>query len=248
MNIIFATDFYTSSTTARALLTRLAWPAEARLELLHVLTAERRASLFAARLGPRQDALDAAARELRAFATDLEKHVEESLGHVHHTIRVGDPAGVILEHATASDADLVVIGGPGRAESASGVMSSVSAAVIDRAPCSVLVARSGSVDKLVLNDDGTVAGEIAARVSRWPLFRSIRVTSVAVGTARDRVPLVARDLVVFGADSDSHANNAGELHRAFAGTGASVLIARNPPEPLPDERLPLDQAWVLGRG
>ena len=222
MNVIFATDFYTSSTTARALLTRLAWSAETKLELLHVLTAQPRASLFAARLGPKQEALEAAARELRSFATDLEKHVEESLGTVHHTIRVGDPAGVILEHATATKADLVVIGGPGRAESASGEMSSLSATVIDRAQCSVLVARTSSVDKLVLTDDDPAPGGAAEWVASWPLFRSIPIEVVVVA-------------------------DAAEPHRTVAGTRGSVLVARRPLEPLADERLGTDQTWILGR-
>src|SRR5688500_14477810 len=225
MNVIFATDFYTSSTTARALLTRLSWSADTRLELLHVLPAQPRISLFASRQRPSQGVLDAAARELRSFATDLEAHVAQSLGSVQHTVRVGDPTGTILEHAVATNADLVVIGGPGRAESASGKMSSLSAAVIDRAACSVLVARTASVDNLVLTDDGAVAGEAAAHVPGWPVFRSIPVTIVAVADAGGWVPVGARDLVVVGAGDDSDANNAGKLHRAIAGTGGSVLIA-----------------------
>jgi nucleotide-binding universal stress UspA family protein len=222
MNVLFATDFYTSSTTARALLMRLAWSAEARLELLHVLTAPPRPSLFAARVAPRQQALEAAARELHAFAMELEKRVEESLGSVHHTIRVGDPAGVILEHAAATRADLVVIGGPGRTESASGEMSPLSAAVIDRAQCSVLVARSASAEKLALAIDGAVADEAAAWVARWHPFRYIPMEVIALA-------------------------DASEPHRAIAGIRGSVLIAR-PEVPLVGERPALDQTWSLGRG
>jgi nucleotide-binding universal stress UspA family protein len=227
MNVIFATDFYTSSTTARSLLTRLSWSADARLELLHVLPAQPRISLFASRQRPSQEVLDAAARELRSFATDLEAQVVQSLGSVQHTVRVGDPTGTILEHAVATNADLVVIGGPGRAESASGKMSSLSAAVIDRAACSVLVARATSVDKLVVTDDRSVAGEIAARVSEWPLFRSIPMTVASVTDPHEWVPAGVRDLVIHGVKTGGEESSAPGLCRAVAGTGRSVLIARD---------------------
>jgi nucleotide-binding universal stress UspA family protein len=181
MKVMFATDFYASSTTARALLTQLPWPARSRLEMLHVLTPPRRSSMFAARLGHDAQVLEEAARQLRAFAIELAARVEESRGAMQYTIRVGDPAETILDHVLATEPDLVVLGGPGRAESVSGEMSPLSATVVREAACSVLVARSDRFDELVLADDDAGNGESADSISRWPLFRALFASRAAAG-------------------------------------------------------------------
>ena len=229
MKVIFATDFYASSTTARALLTRLEWPTAARLEMLHVLTPPRPSSLFAASRGHDPAILEAAVSELRSFAGDLAARVDGSRGSVQYTIRVGDPASSILKRAAATAADLLVIGGPGRAESVSGEMSPLSAAVVEGAPCSVLVARTESVDNLVLADPSTAAVQSAAWVSRWPLFRSIPLTAVAVEDDFGQ-----NDLVVINTDVGRDGTIGGELARAF--TGWSLMIARRTRSPYDRQR------------
>jgi nucleotide-binding universal stress UspA family protein len=181
MKVMFATDFYASSTTARAVLTHLPWPARSRLEMLHVLTPPRPSSVFAARLGHDAHVLEEAARELRAFAIDLAARLEESGGSMQYTIRVGDPAEAILDHVVATEPDLVVLGGPGRAESVSGEMSALSVTVIREAACSVLVARTDRFDELVLADDDNANGGSAEWVSRWPLFRALFANRAAAG-------------------------------------------------------------------
>lgn len=231
MKVIFATDFYASSTTARALLMRLTWPPEARLELLHVLAPPGRVSLFAGRTGHSQDTLEAASRELRAFASDLAAFVEGSRGSVQYTIRVGDPGTSIVERAQTTEADLVVIGGPGRAEAASGDLSSLSATVIDESPCPVLVARTGALDRLVLLSDAT---PFAREVARWPLFRSVLSETVLSGeraigrdaskrTATNRIATTDLVIVSAGWGGDRPDPNRREVLRSLPG---SVLIAR----------------------
>lgn len=177
MKVIFATDFYAASVTARALLMNLTWSAETGLELLHVMTPPARVGWFGrAEYDP--EALEAARREMRSFGGDLAARVEARGGSVQHALLIGDPAGTIIERAVATRADLIVIGGPGRAESVSGKLSPLSAALVNGAPCSVLIARTDRVQRLVLA--ARTADERAEWMERWPLFRAIPV--IAAGS------------------------------------------------------------------
>lgn len=174
MKVIFATDFYAASVTARALLTKLTWSAETGLELLHVMTPPGRVGWFGrAEYAP--EALEAARREMRSFGIDLAARVEARGGSVQNALVIGDPADSIIQRAMATWADLIVIGGPGRAESASGELSSLSAALANGAHCSVLIARTERVDRLA--STAMRADKLAERFERWPLFRAIPVVA-----------------------------------------------------------------------
>ena len=172
MKVIFATDFYAASVTARALLMKLTWSAATALELLHVMTPPGRLGWFG-RSEHAPEALEAARRELRSFGSDLAARVESRGGSVQHALLIGDPATTIIQRALATKSDLIVIGGPGRAESVSGELSSLSAALASGAHCSVLIARTERVEHLVIATDAKTADELAERIERWPLFRSI---------------------------------------------------------------------------
>jgi len=174
MKVIFATDFYAASVTARALLMKLTWSAATALELLHVMTPPGRLGWFG-RSEHAPEALEAARRELRSFGSDLAARVEARGGSVQHALLIGDPATTIIQRALATKSDLIVIGGPGRAESVSGELSSLSAALANGAHCSVLIARTERVEHLVLATDAKTADELAERIERWPLFRAIPV-------------------------------------------------------------------------
>jgi nucleotide-binding universal stress UspA family protein len=63
-------------------------------------------------------------------------------------------------------------------------MGSVSAEVVDHAPCPVLVARHPSVSRLVVGADGSESAERAlALLRRWPIFAGHPATVVTVGDA-----------------------------------------------------------------
>ncbi|MEX2046878.1 MAG: universal stress protein [Chloroflexota bacterium] len=205
MKVIFATDFYAASVTARALLTRLNWSFGTRLELLHVLPPPRRSGWFGSG-GHGPETLETARRELRLFGHDLAARVEDARGSVQQTILVGDPATSILQRALTIGADLIVIGGPGRAESASRELSPLSATVASQAHCSVLIARTERVEHLLVDADPREADEAEDQVARSPLLRSM-----AVSASR-------RDV----ADDD------GDVLRALSGLEGSVLIWRGP--------------------
>jgi nucleotide-binding universal stress UspA family protein len=93
----------------------------------------------------------------------------------------GRPATAIVDEARASLPDLVVCGSRGHGPLATVVMGSVSAEVVDHAPCPVLVARHPSVHRLVVGVDGSTAAEHAVAVlKRWPVFKSMPTHLVTV--------------------------------------------------------------------
>lgn len=127
------------------------------------------------------EALEAARREMRSFDGDLTARVEARGGSIQNALVIGDPASSIIERAVATWADLIVIGGPGRVESVSGKLSPLSAALVNGAHCSVLIARTDRVQRLVLA--ARTAGNLAEWMERWPLFRAIPV--IATGSNGD---------------------------------------------------------------
>jgi nucleotide-binding universal stress UspA family protein len=94
----------------------------------------------------------------------------------------GRPANVLVEEAGTYEADLVLVGSRGHGPIASLVLGSVSAEVVDHAPCPVLVARGTHGKRVLLASDGSShAARAEAIVADWPIFADahIRVVSVA---------------------------------------------------------------------
>lgn len=94
----------------------------------------------------------------------------------------GRPATAIVAEAATFDADVVVLGSRGHGTFEAALLGSVSAEVVDLAPCPVLVARRGWVRKVLVADDGSPEAERARTAVRdWPILRGLPacVTSVA---------------------------------------------------------------------
>jgi hypothetical protein len=68
------------------------------------------------------------------------------------TILIGDPARRVIDHARDIAADVIVLGGPGRTEIASGVPSAFTMTVASEASSAVLLARTTGVH--VVGHDG----------------------------------------------------------------------------------------------
>jgi nucleotide-binding universal stress UspA family protein len=77
------------------------------------------------------------------------------------TIAIGRPASVIVELATERRASLIVVGSRGRGPFASMLLGSVSAEVVDHAPCPVLVVRSSLEGPVLVCVDGSPSAEAA---------------------------------------------------------------------------------------
>ena len=87
-------------------------------------------------------------------------------------------------------ADLIVVGHRGMGRWESMLLGSVSAEVVDHAPCPVLVARDDQLGPIVLADDGSCHARTAeCVVLQWPLFSGLPVTVVTV--SEDGFPYAA---------------------------------------------------------
>ena len=96
----------------------------------------------------------------------------------------GRPADSIVDEARRTRADLVVLGSRGHGRIAALLLGSVSAAIVDRASCPVLVARGNSVSRVVLALDGSRSARSAAQIAAtWPAFADVPITVVAVAEA-----------------------------------------------------------------
>lgn len=177
MNILLAVD---ASSTSQAAVDQVAarpWPAGS---LVQVLTVVENLEPWA--LGSIAEEIDTRARRVAAAAA------KRLLSHglkAEDTVAKGDPKTVILDHAAAMHAELIVLGASGLSAVERFLLGSVSRAVLRFAPCSVaLVRQTGSTGdtglKVLLAVDGSEGSRhateaLAARP--WPSGTEIRVLS-----------------------------------------------------------------------
>ena len=91
----------------------------------------------------------------------------------------GRAASVIVDTARDIGADLVVLGARGHGAIEAAFLGSVSAEVVDQAPCAVLVARGPSAERVLIGTDGSdVAMSAAQFVGGCGLFRNGHVRVV----------------------------------------------------------------------
>jgi nucleotide-binding universal stress UspA family protein len=94
----------------------------------------------------------------------------------------GRPATVLVDEARDWSADLVIAGSRGHGPIASLVLGSVSAELVDQAPCPVLIARGAAAKRVLFASDGSPSAAAAEEVlATWPVFdgSTIRVIGVA---------------------------------------------------------------------
>ncbi len=179
MRILVTTDFSTSADNARALVAGLDLPAGSVIRLVHViepmpdiaaLVPMAIATIAEAAESETQAELDKIAPTLRAAGREVQT-----------AIRIGRAADEIIAEAEAFAPELIVIGSRGRGGAASAVLGSVSAEIVDRASCPVLVARRPALARIVLADDGSDSAAIGARlVTDLPAPRRLPVRVVSV--------------------------------------------------------------------
>lgn len=178
MRVLVAYDGSSGADQAVALTGAVQWPADSAIRIVSVVEP---APLLTAGLLFREGAEKPQA-ELVAYhegrVADAVRRVPGSEGAVRH----GRAATVLVDEATALDADIVVLGSRGHGEIASLLLGSVSAEVVDHAPCPVLVARQPAITKIVLTTDGSAPSAAAEDlVAHWPIADDVpvRVLSVA---------------------------------------------------------------------
>jgi nucleotide-binding universal stress UspA family protein len=155
MRVLLATDGSASSDIARNLATTLAWPAAS---LIRVVAVVEPMSAVLTGMSPY------ASTEIddRAIATALELRLADTARHLSRTgctietrLLHGRPASVIVEEAQDLRADLIVVGSRGLGRLRSMLLGSVSAEVVDHAPCPVLVARASTIGPMLVAVDGS---------------------------------------------------------------------------------------------
>jgi nucleotide-binding universal stress UspA family protein len=180
MNVLLATDASEQAERAQRLVASVRWPDPTRIEVLYVdqaLTAEL--DLPVAKYASLQERvrqrIDAHLARTKSALAGSGRDVETGL-------LLGRPAGVIVDEARRIAADVVVMGTHGHGAVASAFLGSVSAEVVDHAPCPVLVARKATLTKVVLATDGSSGARQAEDlVASWPFLAAlpVRVVSVA---------------------------------------------------------------------
>jgi nucleotide-binding universal stress UspA family protein len=187
MRILLATDGSRSADVARDLVAAMPWPARTTFRIVSV--APRSANIAASWTPetahePEVDRYrDPVARVHAVALADAERSL--SLAHpdarIERFLLRGRPASLIVREARAFSADLIVVGHRGHGTIETMVLGSVSAEVVDHAPCAVLVARSSEPGPIAFADDGSPSARIAATVlESLPLAPGTPITVLTV--------------------------------------------------------------------
>lgn len=106
-------------------------------------------------------------------------------------VRNGWAAPEIVREAVDWRSDLVVLGSRPHGLLENALLGSVSAAVLDRAPCPVLIARGEEVDHVLIGIDAARTADAAiAFIVRHRLFAGLPLDVVGAVRALDAVPIV----------------------------------------------------------
>ena len=95
------------------------------------------------------------------------------------------PGDAVIEDADRFEADLIIVGAREQRPIAATLLGSVSAEIMDRAACSVLVSRGPPVERVLLATDGSTPARVAVDiVASWPLFASAQIRVLGIAPRR----------------------------------------------------------------
>jgi nucleotide-binding universal stress UspA family protein len=177
MRIVIGVDGSAESAVACELVADRSWPAGTEARLVAVVEAgvfgRDRAVGDAGRRSDLSVELDQLAEPIRRRGIPCELLIE-----------TGRPAERLLAHAADWWADLIVVGNRGLGAAASAIFGSVSAHLVDHAPCPVLVVRSPRITRMLLATDGSRSCLDVPRIlARWrPAFHGVEVEVVSIAT------------------------------------------------------------------
>ena len=187
MRILLATDGSRPADLARDLVATMAWPRGSHIRVVSVVPK-------GADAGPTWSPQTAGLPDVdRIEDPDVRTHIlaldaaerDVALAHpdslVDRFLLRGRAASAIVEEARDFAADLVVVGHRGHGTIETMVLGSVSAEVVDHAPCPVLVARTARPGPVVLAADGSPSSAIATTVLeglRLPAATPLTVLSI----------------------------------------------------------------------
>ena len=229
MRILLALDGSESSIQALDLVAALPWPKGTAICAVsaYELPIDWTGSLGASMpwVG---DALDAMRDELSA---ELERLAEPLAGRGWQVERrpiKGRPATAILDVARSFEPDLIVVGSRGRGPLSTMLLGSVSAEIVDQAPCCVLVARGTEASRLLVATDGSdVARAIPDLLSALAAFRGATVEAISIAPLPDRSFDLLGDVYTLGTyRSDDDRQSRLDRHRHLAEEMAQHLTER----------------------
>ena len=184
MQILIAYDGSAGAEQALRLADSVDWPADATIRIAAVIEPTL---LFVG--APMAGGLHIPPPEVEAQITAYQQEqvtkATQSLRSADRTVEGvvlrGRPATVLIEEATRFGADLVMGGSRGHGTISSLLLGSVSAEVVDHAPCPVLVSRTPSINRVMFATDGSVPSAAAETVlSTWPIFEGLPIHVVSV--------------------------------------------------------------------
>lgn len=171
MRILIGVDGSGASSLACEFVAGRTWPIGTRIDLVSVIPP----SVPHAKRTAARDRLDRIVEQ----QADALRH--RSLA-VSITILDGEPATALVNRAREEFVSLIVVGNRGLGPIGAALIGSVSAHLIDHAPCPVLVARSPSAARMVIASDGTHSSLSIPRIlATWrPAFNGLPVEVVSV--------------------------------------------------------------------
>ena len=186
MRILLASDGSTPAEVAHQLTASIPWPAGSTIRIVTAVTPPiglYTTPLSAAPALPtdidRLEAEVAAAGE--QVLEEAARAVAASGCSVERRLLRGRAGSAIVDEAAEWQPDVVIIGSRGHGAISSMLLGSVSAEVVDHAPCPVLVGRRPTMTRVVLGHDGSEYAMAAEHIMRsWPIFSRVAIEVVSV--------------------------------------------------------------------
>jgi nucleotide-binding universal stress UspA family protein len=181
MRVLVAVDGSPGSLVGVSLVNGLSWPTGTTIRFVSAIheIQEIGYGLFGVprpELNIEQPYLEDLQGALRTALESVPKGVTGESAVVH-----GRPADAILGDASQFEPDLIVAGSRGHGPIATMLLGSVSAELVDRAPCPVLVARGPGIGATLLAYDGSEeANEALVLLRRWPALSGQRTAVIGV--------------------------------------------------------------------
>lgn len=184
MRVLLAIDGSVSSDRARDLVAGIDWPEGTMIRVVAALEHSTELAGIPWMAAPPPDEGEIESSLVRRYQTALEEAeglLEMAGRGVDSMLLRGRPATAIVEEAKSWRADLIVVGNRGHGQFETMLLGSVSAEIVDHAPCPVLVARSRTLRSVLYADDGSEgAREAGDLLATWSIFHGLRTTVISV--------------------------------------------------------------------
>lgn len=230
MKVLLATDGSPSSGVAVRLAAGLAWPPGTVVRIITTLDTVRLAGPWATMTSYGLADLESdLLEELQAVLGDAAAVLAPSGVTIERQVLLGRPSAAIVDQAQDLGADLIIVGNRGHGPFRTMLLGSVSAEVVDHAPCPVLVARTDGVDRILLAHDGSeLACEAETLVAGLPPFASIPVEVLSVvRTHEPGADTLAPNTLGNAMEAYGASLEASRIHHAEVAEAAAARLGRS---------------------